>query len=339
MCDCGPGRIRAARSSLLHLFSFLVLGLVPATAFAQAVDVPNMVIPGRQAPPTFAMVQYGHQFETDVDDPTTEFERNDAKFAVGHRLDFNEKTSVLFVGQYALQAYDFSGNSGPPLPSNPSKYQWDDIHRISLMAMLGHQLTDEWQLVGVPLVTSRGEGGSDFGDTITGGALLGFNYEPNPDFSIGLLLGVFSQLEGGVGILPVPILNWHFAEDWYLKTGLVTVFDSGIGAELTWQIAENLSLGTGIAYQSRQYRLDDDDVRAVNTNLPTRTDKGGAGYERAVPVFAMLRWRPTKASTIDLLGGVNVGGSLRVEDDKGGRIADDGYDPAGFLGVKAGVLF
>jgi hypothetical protein len=46
-----------------------------------------------------------------------------------------------------------------------------------------------------------------------------------------------------------------------------------------------------------------------------------------------------RGNNTDLLGGVNVGGSLRVEDDKGGRIADDGYDPAGFLGVKAGVLF
>jgi hypothetical protein len=321
------------------LFSFVVLGILPTNVFAQAIDVPDMVMPGRNAPPTIATVQYGHQFETDVDDPTTEFKRHDAKFAVGHRLDLDERTSVLFMGQYSLQDYDFSGNSGPPDPSNPSKYQWNDIHRLTLMAMIGHQLTDEWQLVGVPLVTSRGEGGSDFGDTITGGALLGFEYAPNPDFSIGLLLGVFSQLEGGVGILPVPILNWHFAEDWNLETGLVTVFDTGIGAEVTWQMTENVSLGTGIAYQSRQYRLQDDDPRAVNTNLPTRTDKGGAGYETAVPVFAVLRWRPTKASTIDLLGGVNVGGGLRVEDDKGGKIADDGYDPAGFLGVKAGVMF
>jgi hypothetical protein len=333
-------RYRAWRiRSLVSLAIFaLALATIPMAAFGQAIDIPAIVNADPKAPPTFAMVQYGHQFKADVEDPGTEIERDNAMFGLGHRFNLGEGTNLFTMASYTLHGYDFSGNGGPPGPGNGNKYQWDDVHRLVLAALVGHELTDEWRLLAGPLVRSHGEGGAEFGDTLTGGVILGFDYHPDPDFSIGLLLGVFSNLEDSVGILPVPVMNWSFAEDWKLETGLVSVFDPGVGAQLSWKVAETVAIGTGFSFQNRRYRLKDS-TRATNTNRPNRTDDGGIGRESSIPIFGLLRWQPNKRSAVDVLGGVAVGGSLRVEDEKGRRIADDSYDPAPFLGLKANFFF
>jgi len=145
------------------------------------------------------------------------------------------------------------------------------------------------------------------------------------------------RLEGGVGLLPVPTINWRFAEDWTLNTGMVSVFDPGVGADVGWQISETVALGTGFAFQSRQFRLRDR-ARVAHPNR-NRTDEGGIGSESEIPIFANLKWRPTKRTVIDLLAGVAVGGNLRVEDADGNRIKDHDYDPAPFVGMKAQIVF
>ena len=52
-----------------------------------------------------------------------------------------------------------------------------------------------------------------------------------------------------------------------------------------------------------------------------------------------VRYRATDKIMLDLLGGVNIAGTVRVENDDGGRIAEDDYDPAPFLGLKGVFLF
>jgi len=342
MIDLQSSKVRRLATGTRRIASTFiftsVLAALPMAAFGQAVDIPAIVNADPKAPPTFAMVQYGHQFKADVEDPGTEIARDNAMFGLGHRFNLGEGTNLFTMASYTFHGYDFSGTGGPPGPGNGNKYQWDDVHRLVLAALVGHELTDEWQLVAGPLVRSHGGGGAEFGDTLTGGVILGFNYHPNPDFSIGLLLGVFSNLEDSVGILPVPVMNWNFAEDWNLETGLVSVFDPGVGAQLSWKVAEKVAIGTGFSFQNRRYRLKDS-TRATNTNRFNRTDDGGIGQETSVPIFGMLRWQPNDRSAVDVLGGVAVAGSLRVEDDKGARIADDSYDPAPFLGLKANFFF
>jgi hypothetical protein len=63
------------------------------------------------------------------------------------------------------------------------------------------------------------------------------------------------------------------------------------------------------------------------------------GQETEFPVFVQLRWRPIPAAAIDLLGGVALAGHLRIEDDDGDRIADDGYDATPFVGLKGQIFF
>jgi hypothetical protein len=136
-------------------------------------------------------------------------------------------------------------------------------------------------------------------------------------------------------------MRWNFAEDWKWQVGLVAVVDNGVGSELSWQVSETVSLGAGIAFQNRRYRLRDK-TRAIAVIPPSggiRTDDGGVGQESQVPLFAVLGWRPTPKTSLSLLAGVAVAGNVRVEDDDGGRLADDSYDAAGFVSLKGSIAF
>ncbi|MBK7949622.1 MAG: hypothetical protein IPK00_12985 [Deltaproteobacteria bacterium] len=315
------------------------IALSATSASAQAVDIPAILDADLKAPPTAVVLQYGHQFGADVadgggpGDKQTKLARDTAFFGLAHRFRLGERTTLFAIGNYTLHAYDFSGGRNAT-----NRYQWDRVHRGVVSGIVGHELGDHWRILGGGLVRTWGETGAKFEDTLTGGLLGGFDYHPNDDFSVGLLVGAISKLDGGVGLLPVPTLKWKFAEAWRLNVGMVQLVDPGVGAQINYQLTPGLGLGAGFTYQSRQFRLSDA-RRAQGSTRPSRTDDGGVGQETEIPVFATLRWKPTPTTELDLNGGVAVRGNLRVEDEDGGRIADDDYEPAGILALKGQIFF
>ena len=335
------------RRILLPVYGLAVLlALLPAgSVFAQVVDIPAVMNPDLKAPPTAVMVQYGHQFKADIDNANDEMSRDNALFSLMHRVKLSEKTTAFAMGTYTLHSYNFSGgrNGGPTPPPAVNFYQWDDVHRMVIGGIISHDLNDKWRLIGGGVFRSWGEGGADYADSITGGLLGGFDYHPNEDFSIGLIIGAFSALEDSAGILPVPTLKWQFAEGWRLNIGMVSVADPGIGAEVSWQVNDELMLGAGAAFQNRQFRLKDKGRVAPGANgdvsRPSESDAGGVGSESEVPIFALVGWKPTPKTAIYLQGGVAVNGNVRVEDNDGDRIRDDDYDAAPFISLKGQIFF
>ncbi len=320
-----------------RFLAILVLGLFGAgSAFAQAIDIPAVLDSDLKGPPSFAVAQYGHQFAAKVDDGGhTQVARDTAFVGLGHRFALGEKTTLVVLGNYTLHAYDFAGGRGPT-----NHYQWDRVHRGVLSGIVGHDINEHWRILGGGLVRTWGETGAQFNKTLSGGLLAGFDYHTDDDFSIGLLVGALSKLDGGVGLIPVPTLKWKFADSWRLNVGMVQLVDPGIGAQITHQITPELSLGGGFTFQSRQFRLGDvSRVSRPNGVRPNRTDDGGIGQETEIPIFATLRYKPTPKIELDLNGGVAVGGNVRVEDKDGGRIADDSYNPAGILAFKGQFFF
>jgi hypothetical protein len=309
--------------------------LAAASAHAQAVDIPAILDADLKAPPTAVVLQYGHQFGAEVEDGGgTEVARDTAFFGLAHRFALGERTTFFAIGNYTLHGYDFDGGR-----SDTNRYQWDRVHRGVLAGMLGHDLDEHWRIVGGGLVRTWGETGAEFDETLTGGLLGGFSYQSNEDFSIGLLIGAISKLEGGVGLLPVPTVKWNVSDALRLDVGMVQLVDPGIGAQLTYQLTPELALGTGVTYQSREFRLSGQRRATATDPGRNRTDDGGVGKETEIPIFATLRFRPTPTIELDLNGGVALRGNLRVEDEDGGRLADDDYEPAGILAFKGQFFF
>lgn len=307
----------------------LALLTFAAPASAQIIDIPAMVLPDRAAPPTALSLQYGHQFATDVDDGS-EISRNNVLLMGTRRFDVSEKTQIVALGTYTLHGYDFSSNSS-------SNYQWDDVHRAVLSGVVGHQMADGWRVIGGGLIRSWGEGGADFGDSITGGVIAGFDYQSSETLTVGLLVGIFSRLEDSMSFLPVPVVRWQFADDWRWDLGMVSVMDPGIGSSLSWKATKTIEVGAGFTFQNREFRLRDKDrTRGSDRG---RSDDGGLGRETEIPIFASLRWRPVPTMFLDVQGGVALNGNVRVEDKSGRRISNDDYDPAGLLSIKGTIAF
>jgi hypothetical protein len=231
------------------------------------------------------------------------------------------------VGNAAYQGsyYNFSrGTTGG------ASLRWQDIHRLTLMAGLGWKVSDKTTLVFLGLGRTDGEGGSDFGDTLSGGGAFVVDHAWSEDLSTGLIIGVFSVLEDTAGLIPIPTVDWRFADSWKLHFGIVSAAGyPGVGPEVAYQ-GEKWNFGFGGSYQSRRFRLDSD------SGQPTSK---GIGSETSFPVFARVGFMPTENINLSATAGVALGGEIRSGTDGGRKIFKDDYDATPIVGLQANFRF
>jgi hypothetical protein len=239
---------------------------------------------------------------------------------LGGRFDLTDSVSLSPRFIYALDAYDIT-NGAQPL-------SWGNINQYTFLAIANWQIDEKWSLLGGPILRLAGEG-SNVDDGFTGGALLGFNYKANPDFSVGLALGLISQIEDDAGLIPIPMIRWHFAEDWTARLGISQLGGrSGVGPEVTWAFAKEWDLGLGFQFQRKRYRLNDHGSNADHI-----------GEDSSLPVFLRLGFHPMEALTVQIFGGVVAAGELKTQDVGGDRTYDRGYDTTPTLGLQAQYRF
>ena len=63
------------------------------------------------------------------------------------------------------------------------------------------------------------------------------------------------------------------------------------------------------------------------------------GDDRSFPVIGGATYHFNRKKEVSLVGGLKLGGELRVEDETGSRIADENYNSAVFLGLSFSVRF
>ena len=311
----------SARNSFTIVMASAVFIVLAPSAWGQAIDLPSIVT-GIHGPNTWMGVNYTHQFEADVDNSTAEMDRDSVQAVVGHRFEVGD--SVFLVGNLSYQGsyYDFSNGN------DRSQLLWDNIHEATLMLGVGWRAGENWTLVALGLGQTSGESGADFGDTLTGGVALAVDYKWSERLSTGALLGVQSQLEDSAAIIPVPTIDWRFADGWLFHFGLVRLAYTGVGPEISYR-SERWQFALGGSYQTRRYRLDD---RAGPTNE-------GIGQEISFPIFARAAFAPNQNMNFGLMAGVALGGELRSGADGGSKVFKNDYDPAPFIGLQANFWF
>lgn len=300
---------------------FALFAATATSAWGQAIDV-TTIATGAHGTDTWVSVQYAHQFETDIDDTPAEMSRDSVQVLAGHRFQLSD--DVYLVGNAAYQGsyYDFSNGSGP------AQLVWNDIHQGTLTLGVGWKASEKWTLVALALGRTSGESGADFGDTLTGGLGLAADYTWNENLSTGMILGVMSQLEDSAAVLPIPTIDWRFAESWRFQFGLVELAYPGIGPVLSYR-AGSWMFAVGGCYQKRRFRLDDR-IGPINE---------GIGQEQGFPVFARVGYAPTEKINLGFTLGTALGSEIRSEQNGGTRIFDKDYDPALILGLQANFRF
>src|SRR5436190_16516700 len=262
---------------------------------------------------------FGYRAESDLDDGGSSSMAS-LRLAGGTAMAVSERLSFSFLGSYTFNHYDFKNFLTDP---------WEDIHTLRLTPLLHYAIDEKWSVFGGPAVSISAEDGADIGDSFTGGGIIGFGYCVYDRLSLGFALGVFSRFEEDVAVLPVPIVDWRFADDWLLHIGFQEVAaNGGLGAEIAYDLHEQWKISAGVQFQQRRFRLSDDG--------PV---KDGVGQDRSASVYFKARWEPALNCAVEAVVGIAAGGEYRIENSSGHKVGETDYDPSALFGVRGIFTF
>lgn len=295
---------------------------LPASAIAQDNQKEGPAGPPAAGWTSFSRGGAVYQFDTDLDNGA-EFSATRFNIEAGSGYSWTRRNSLAVAVSYSYDDYSFSSNS----PAQPSGLKpWEDIHTLSLSLPLRWGVSERWSSFFVPSVTSTGESGADFGDTVTGGILGGFAYRFSDSLTIGPGLGIVSQLEDDPSIFPILLIDWNITDKLSLETGRGLAATLGPGLTLNYQVNPSWNVAIGGRYERLRFRLDS------NSEVPD-----GIGEDSSFPLFASVTHRFSPKAAVSLVGGLELEGELRQEDENGDKIASESYDPATFLGLTFNV--
>jgi hypothetical protein len=235
------------------------------------------------------------------------------------RLDAGWRAGVSL--SYIEDDYGFSGVS----PFAGDRPPWGTIQELRLSIPLMHR-GQRWNSLLIPSLGYRGETSADLSDSRQFGMLAGSAYRFSDRLSLGPGFGVFSEIEEGVDLFPILLLDWRITDHLTLKTGRGLAASRGPGLTLQWQPDRVWRLGLGVRYEKRRFRLNE------AGEVP-----GGVGQHRALPVSLSLGYQPDPHLAFNLLGGLAYAGELQLEDADGHFLRDSEYDTATFLGLTVKI--
>jgi len=267
---------------------------------------------------------FEHQFETDLDGDNGEFDLTRFDLGLGAGTQFTDALRLDLNFGYGYEGYDFSGDAGFGA-ADP----WDNINTFRFGARLTWSINKQWAIFGGPIFGFSAESGADLGDAFTAGGIVGVRYSASENFTIGLGVGVQTQIEDSAAVFPIVILNWHPTDTITVSTVGSVGSSGGGGVEVGWMFAEGWTLSAGVQYRSSRFRLDN--------NVPAA--RNGVGEHTSLPIYGKLAWNPSAQAEVSVMGGVVAGGELRLEDDDGDKLREEDYDLAPFIGLRFSLRF
>jgi hypothetical protein len=195
---------------------------------------------------------------------------------------------------------------------------------MRLVTKLRYQLSDQWGVFGGGVFMFSPETGADWGDSFTGGGLVGVDFRHSKTLFVSLGVAVVSQIEDDARVTPSVILNWLPHERWAVRVGAVPASGgAAAAAEVAYRVAMPLEIGLGLLSNQRRFRLDD------SGPVPD-----GVGEDNNLVLRLRLGWDFTPQISLVFLGGVALGGEVQLDDRNGNRINKQDYDPAPYIGLR-----
>ena len=266
---------------------------------------------------------YTHQFDTDIDNNGGKFSIDRIFLQGGATYASKNRRSISISLGYGYDGYDFSGETG-----FAGLRPWKDIHSFRVSTPIFWALNNKWNLFVIPSGRFTGENGASSSDAIQGGLFAGASYRFGDKLTIGPGIGIVTQIEDDASVFPVLLINWKITETLSLETGRGLGATLGPGLFLNWEASDKLRVSFGGRYERLRFRLNKDGV-APN----------GVGEDRSFPLLAGVTYRFTPKIQASLLGGVELGGKLELDDENGNEITKENYDTAGFLGFSFSFRF
>ncbi|MCC6320188.1 MAG: hypothetical protein IT438_01985 [Phycisphaerales bacterium] len=197
----------------------------------------------------------------------------------------------------------------------------DDAYRVDIVPGARYALSQDWVLVGGGLIQFAGEAEADIGDSVTYGGYFGARYRFNERFATTFGIVGKTQLEDSAIFLPLFGLDWSI-------TDTLTLSSSATGLKLANKLDDRWTVWLSGAYESRDFRLDDDNP------LPN-----GVLRDRRVPVKVGFDWTPCSGAVVTLEGGAIVWQEFKIDDESSDTLSEDNTKPAPFVGVSVQLKF
>lgn len=220
-------------------------------------------------------------------------------------------TDLAVTGEYSR--YRFRDATGLGGAGNPQPLR--DAGAVTFAPSLTHIYDENWSVRATAIVRSGGEKGAFFdSDSFTYGGLLVARYAFNPDFALSFGAVATSRLEESALVLPLVGVEWNITERLRLET-------RGLGVRLTGTISPEWRAFIEGGFDSREYRLDDDN--AVSK---------GVLRDRRVPIAVGVQYTLARSFEATIRGGAVVYQQYRLDDRDGNEIRKVETQPAGFIG-------
>ncbi len=292
------------------------MALAPATAMGVSVDVAE-VSTAPAMKPIRIDVAYAHRLETELDSGG-EFDINTYRTSIAGSMALSDV--LRWDNGFVYERNDYGIDANDDF----------DANLMSFRSILFYGMSSDWTLFGGGLLRLAAESGADQGDGISAGGIAGFIHKCSPTLSVGLGIAVLSDIEDDVTIAPLPIVEWAFAQGWHLHVGATQYgARNGLGGGVSTMITDSLELTAGAQYERRRFRLDE---------RVGKLDEGVA-EETSIPLYLQASWAFSEMASIDVFGGVAVGGTLTIDDEDGDEISEDDFDPTGTFGARLNIRF
>lgn len=260
-----------------------------------------------------------YAFESDLDDQDAEAAVGRA--GLGSRLSYQATDRLTLILRLEVEAswYRFSGMREG---GGDADDLLEDAYTAGITPVVAYGIDDKWSVMGGALIEFGGEADADVGDSGTYGAFGMVRYAFSDRFALSLGLGGKSRLEDDARVIPLLGVEWKI-------TDRVTLSSEGPGLRLTASINDQWAVWVSGAWESREYRLEDD--HAVFAD--------GVARDERVPVRAGATWSPSGRVSVDAFVGVVLYQNYEFLDRDGNEVLEDNTDPAPMIGLNARFSF
>lgn len=220
---------------------------------------------------------YLHQFSESAGDNGGSMSADRFYASFSSRMVMSDELTLTLAMGYEFDWYHWSGAS-PFTVQDP----WGSVNLFGLQLRGSFKVAKDWTATVGGIFAMAGETNADAGDSIYGGGIASVAWTPTRDLMLGLgVLGV-TQLEDDPLIIPIPVVHWHFAEEWSSRPSAArppapswgsTWRGSPSTASSTWPSASDGSSGaSGSApRRARRRARASDRTRAGRRSRPSAT--------------------------------------------------------------------
>lgn len=268
-------------------------------------------------------VEGGGQWSSPADLEDASGEVGVTRLSAGGGVSFrlSDSADLILRGSAVFSFYDFKDAAGI-LPGAPTVDEpFEDVYELTFAPILRVLPADGWQWFVGGRIRSAGEPDAEFEDTLIGGGLAGASYDITDTFRLGLGVTVNTRLEGGVWVLPIPIIEWDITPNLALKTR-----ENGIGLE--YWVTESWYVAARVGFERSEYRLAEDNA------LP-----GGSVTDRRVPVTLAVTYSPSPKTVVSAFVGGEILGELEFNDRDENEVASTDLGTSMVVGFDLRIAF